>query len=156
MEPAGDAREIAEVRGGVTHLDDERARAGDDEDVAVKRGQRRGEANAGCLRRRTRASRRALATTMRPSVTMTNADNRRTARVLPVLVSGSIHSMAPSRAPWVSSTNAHAAKPNAAERTARMNGTVSANVRSVSVPCAVDASSSFTLLTFCSTWVGIR
>ena len=30
-EPAGDAREIAEVRGGVTDLDDERARAGKEE-----------------------------------------------------------------------------------------------------------------------------
>ena len=42
-EPACDAREIAEVRGGVVQLNDERARAGDDKDVAVKRGQRRDE-----------------------------------------------------------------------------------------------------------------
>ena len=61
---------------------------------------------------------------------------------------GSIHEMAAARTFCVSSMKRYAAVPTAAATTALVNGTLSAKERSMSVPCALDASASLTLLTF--------
>ena len=56
--------------------------------------------------------------------------------------------MAAARTFCVSSMKRYAAVPTAAATTALVNGTLSAKERSMSVPCALDASASLTLLTF--------